>query len=74
MRLVKDTHEYSVNTRVGVAGKITDGVGVHQGLYLSPHLFDMILNVMALCIKQQPNWCTLFADDILLCSTRREHI
>ena len=35
-------------------------------------LFDMILDVMGRGIKEQPPWCMLFADDIVLCSTRRD--
>ena len=39
----------------------------------SPNLFDIILDVMMWGFKEQPHWCILFADDIVLCSTRREH-
>ena len=34
----------------------------------------MILDVMGRGIKEQPPWCILFADDIVLCSTRRDHV
>ena len=33
-----------------------------------------ILDVMGRGIKEQPPWCMLFADDIVLCSTRRDHV
>ena len=71
------THENTriqVKTSIGVTGKITVRVGLHQGSSLSPYLFDMILDVMRRGIKEQPPWCMVFADDIVLCSTRREHV
>ena len=34
----------------------------------------MILDVMGRGIKEQAPWCMLFADDILLCSTRIDHV
>ena len=77
VRLVKDTYEDArtqVKTSIGLTGKITVRVGLHQGSSLSPYLFDMILDVMGRGIKEQPPWCMLFADDILLCSTRRDHV
>ena len=57
----------------GLTGKITVRVGRQQGSSLSPYLFDMILDVMMRGIKEQPHWCMLFADDIVLCSTRKDH-
>ena len=51
LRLVKDTYEDArtqVKTSIGVTGKITVRVGLHQGSSLSPYLFDMILDVMGL--------------------------
>ena len=68
VRLVKDTYEDArtqVKTSIGLTGKITVKVGLHQGSSLSPYLFDMIQGVMA--SKSSPPWCTLFADDIKLC-------
>ena len=58
-----------VKTSIGLTGKITVRVGLHQGSSLIPYLFDMILDVEGRGIKEQPPWCMLFADDILLCST-----
>ena len=77
VRLVKDTYgdaRTHVETSIGVTGKITVRVGLHQGSSLSPYLFDMILDVMGRGIKEQSPWCMLFADDIVLCSTRKYHV
>ena len=37
-------------------------------------MFDMIVDVMGRGIKQQPPKCMLFVGNIVLCSTRREHV
>ena len=57
VRLVKDTYEDArtqVKKSIGLTGKITVIVGLHQGSSLSPYLFDMILDVMGRGIKEQP--------------------
>ena len=57
VNLLKDTYEDArtqVKTIIGVTGKITVRVGLHQGFSLSPYLFDMILDVMGRGIKHQP--------------------
>ena len=75
VRLVKDPHEDArtqVKTSIGLTGKITVRVGLHQGSSLSPYLFDIILDVMGRGIKEP--WSMLFADDIVLCSTTRYHV
>ena len=67
VRLVKDTYEDArtqVNTSEGVTGKITVGMGLHEGSSLGPYLFDMILDVMGRGVKEQPPWCMPFSDDI----------
>ena len=48
------------------------GVGLHQGSSMSPYLFAMIMDVLARRIKDISPWCMLYADDIVLCATRRE--
>ena len=55
VRLVKDTYEDArtqVKTSIGLTGKITVRVGLHQGSSLSPYLFDMILDVTGQGIKE----------------------
>ena len=48
------------------------GVGLHQGSSLSHYLFAMIMDVLACRIRDLSLWCMLYADDIVLCATRRE--
>ena len=58
MRLVKDMYMRMHERSIGVTGKITVRVGLHQGSSLSP--FDMILDVMGRAIKEQsPGVCCL---------------
>ena len=76
MYLLKDTYDDArtqVKTSIGVTGKITVRVGLHRGSSLRPYLFDMILDVIGRGTKEQPISCILFANDIVLCSTGREH-
>ena len=57
VQLVKDTYEDArtrVNISIGLTGKITVRVGLHQGSSLSPYLFDMLLDVMGRGITEQP--------------------
>ena len=57
VRFVKDTYEVArtqVKTSIGLTGKNTDRVGLHQGSSLSPYLFDMLPDVMGRGIKEQP--------------------
>ena len=49
VRLVKDKYgdaRTQVKTSIGLTGKITVRVGLHQGSSLSPYLFDIMLDVM----------------------------
>ena len=57
VRLVKETREDArtqLKISIGVTGKITVRVGLHQGSSLSPYLFVMILDVVGRGIKEQP--------------------
>ena len=77
MRLVRDTYgdaRTQDKTSIGLTDKITVGVGLHQGSSLNPYLFDLILNVMGRGIKEHPPFSMQFAGDIVLCSTRRDHV
>ena len=47
-------------------------VGLHHGSSLSPYLCAMIMDVLARGIKDISPLCMLYADDIVLCGTKRE--
>ena len=72
------THNVEARTKVEssvwLTSTITVRVGLHQGTSLSPHLFDYVMDVLGRGTKEQPPLCMLFADDIVLCSTRREEV
>ena len=61
-----------VNSSVGLTDTIPVGVGLHQGSSLSPYLFAMIMDVLGRAIHDLSPWCTLYAEDIVLCGIRRE--
>ena len=73
--IVQDMYEGArtrIKSSVGLTDKIPVGVGLHQGSSLSPYLFAMIMDVLAHGIKDLSPWCMLYADEIVLCGTRRE--
>ena len=41
---------------------------------MSPYLFAMNMDVLACGIKDLSQWCMIFADDIVLRTTRREEV
>ena len=41
---------------------------------MSPYLFAMSVDVLACGTKDLSPWCMIFADDIVLCSIRREEV
>ena len=45
-----------------------------RGSSLSPCLFAMITDVLACGINDVSPWCMLYADDIVLCGTRKEEV
>ena len=75
--IVKDTFveaRTKVKSSGGLTRTTTVSVGLHQGSSLSPYLLDLVMDVLGRGIKERPPWCMLFADDIVLCSTRREEV
>ena len=75
VRIVHDKCEgvrTQVKSSVGLTDTIPLSVGLHQGSFLSPYLFVMIMDVLACGIKDLSLWCMLYADEIVLCGTRRE--
>ncbi|KAJ8707805.1 hypothetical protein PYW07_011482 [Mythimna separata] len=54
----------SVQTAVGKSNVFPISVGVHQGLVLSPFLFNVVLVVVTNNIQDQPPWLMMHTDDI----------
>ena len=49
-------------------------VGLQQGSALSPCLFAMVMDRMTDEIREEAPWTMMFADDIVICSERKEQI
>ena len=78
VRIIQDINEGAitqVKSSVGLTDKIPSmSVGLHQRSSLIPYLFPIIMYVSACRIKDLSPWCMLYADDIVLCDTRREEV
>ena len=77
VRIVQDMYEEvrtQVKSSVGLTDKIPVSVGLHQGSSMIKYLFALTMDVTAYRIKDLSPWCMLYADDIVLCGTRREEV
>ena len=63
-----------VRTTSGYTEAIEIQVGLHQGSTLSPLLFIIIMDVITEDIGEDTPWAMLFADDLVLCDSSREHL
>ena len=61
----------TVRSAAGLTKEFKVGVGLHQGLALSPFLFAIIIDRLTKDIKKDAPWDMLFADDIVL--SRQNH-
>ncbi|XP_068227991.1 uncharacterized protein [Palaemon carinicauda] len=66
--------EANVMSSIGLTESFPVNVGLHQVSALSPYLFDLVMDVVTQDIRDQSPWCMFFADDVILCSTRREEV
>ncbi|XP_068228009.1 uncharacterized protein [Palaemon carinicauda] len=75
VRITKDMcerAEANVKSSIGLTESLPVNVRLHQWSALSPHLFYLVMDVVTQGIRDQSPWRMLFADDIILCSTRQE--
>ena len=56
-----------VRTIVGLTEEFEEGVGLHQGLSLSPYLLNIVMDVITEGVREHAPWSMLFGDDIILC-------
>lgn len=67
VRLVYDDVYRNARTHVrSSVGRFTVKVGLHQGSALSSYPFDLIIDVIAEDVKEQPPLINMLADDIVM--------
>ncbi|KAK3547951.1 hypothetical protein QTP70_001318 [Hemibagrus guttatus] len=77
VRVVQDMYERSrtvVRCAVSQTEEFKVEVGLHQGLALSPFLFAIVIDQLSEEVRQESPWKMMFADDIVICSERREQV
>ncbi|KAK3542985.1 hypothetical protein QTP70_008520 [Hemibagrus guttatus] len=77
VRVVQDMYERSrtvVRCAVGQTEEFKVQVGLHQGSALSPFLFATVMDQLSEEVRQESPWTMMFADDIVICSERREQV
>ena len=77
VRMIQEMYKNAI-TRVRSSVGETDGfevkVGLHQGSALSPFIFNIVMDVMTMTVREAVPWSILYADDIVLCAERREDL
>ena len=63
-----------VRTTVGTTDSFGVGVGLHQGSALSPFLFNIVFDVLTDYVRENPPWCLLYADDVVLMANSRTEL
>ena len=69
VRLIKECYKdvkTKVRSTVGTTENFNVEVGLHQGSALSPLLFNIVFDVITENVREDPPWCILYADDIVL--------
>ena len=61
----------SVRSTVGKTDEFRVGVGLHQGSALSPLLFNIVFDVITENVREDPPWCIIYADDVVLVAEDR---
>ena len=77
VRIIKDMYAEAttqVRSSVGTTEKFKVKVGLHQGSALSPYVFDILMDVITLEVREEVPWSAMFADDIILVDLTREGV
>ena len=59
---------------VGETERFPVKVGLHQGSALSPYLFNLIMDVNSIEVRDEASLSMLLADDIILSSSQHENL
>jgi len=77
VRIVQECYK-NVTTRVrstvGTTDRFQAKVGLHQGSALSPLLLNIVFNIITEAVREEPPWCVLYADDIVLVTEERRQL
>jgi hypothetical protein len=60
-----------VRSTVGMTESFEVKIGLHQGMALSPLLFNLVFDVVTEGLRENPPWCLLYADEIILIAQSR---
>jgi hypothetical protein len=74
VRLIQECYRKAttrVRSTVGMTESFEVKVGLHQGSALSPLLFNIVFDVVTEGVRENPPWCLLYADDIVLIAQSR---
>jgi len=77
VRIVQECYK-NVTTRVrstvGTTDRFQAKVGLHQGSALSPLLLNIVFDVITEDVREEPPWCVVYADDIVLVTEERRQL
>ncbi|XP_063590454.1 uncharacterized protein LOC134767383 [Penaeus indicus] len=74
VRIVQECYKdvtTKVRSTVGTTDSFHVQVSLHQGSALSPLLFNIVFDVITENVREDPPWCILYADDIVLVTESR---
>lgn len=63
-----------VRTDAGNSDSFSVMVGVHQGSFISPLLFDIVMDQITSSVRESLPWKLLYADDLVLLTTSKEDL
>lgn len=69
---IYDVARTQVRSSAGVAGWRLIKASLHRFIFL--YLFDLLIDVLAIDVRDEAPWCMLFADDVVLCNMKHDEV